>query len=301
MCLPTGPRRRRRRPHGAQDARAASRRVERACLRRGHRVAPPGPVRASDGTGGSRTRRDAVFAARGDRLRPRCRRDGSNGRHGRGDRRRRRRRSGRRTRLGWRLDRRRPGDRRLRHRLQRGRFRRRRGRRRRRWYAYRQQAQRVDVAVGVGGEADAEVDVRQERDRVRALADGADDLSLGDDAAACDGGRAELEQRHRVDVGQDRDRPAAAGYRADERDGAGDRRAHGVADGRADVDAAVLSACVRIGAERKLPQDRAVDRPRPAPRDRGGDERHEDGQGNQEPAGRGREEREQPKPRMCHR
>ena len=103
-------------------------------------------------------------------------------------------------------------------------------------------SERIDVAVRIGGDADAEMDVGRARDGVLARPDLADDVALRDRAAARDGGRAELEQRDRVAVGgQDRERAAAVGHRADEGDGAGGRRAHRRADRLADVDAAVLA------------------------------------------------------------
>ena len=53
-------------------------------------------------------------------------------------------------------------------------------------------------------------------DGVGTLADGADDGAFRDDAPAHYGRRAELQQRDRMRVGLDRDRPTAARYRADE-------------------------------------------------------------------------------------
>jgi hypothetical protein len=137
------------------------------------------------------------------------------------------------------------------------------------------------------------VDVRQRRDGVGALADRAHDRALRNDAAADDGRRAELEQGHGVNVGQDRDRPAAAGDGADERDRAPDRRAHVAADGRADVDASMLPGSVRVRAEREGSQDGAVDRPRPRVRGGRGDERRQDGGEHKQPT-RGRTRQRKP-------
>ena len=86
----------------------------------------------------------------------------------------------------------------------------------------------------------------------------------------------ELEQGHRVAVvGSDRESAAAARDRARERDGAADRCADRVSDGRTDVDPAMLSARVGIGAEREGPEDRPVDGPRPCRRRAGDHERDE--------------------------
>jgi hypothetical protein len=139
-----------------------------------------------------------------------------------------------------------------------------------------QQAERVEVAVGIGGDPDAEMDVRSGRDRIHALADDTDDRPLLDDAAAKHARRAELEQGHGIAVGRlDRDRAAAAGDRADERDRPRGRREHAAADLTCNVDAAVLSARVRVRPERERSQHRARGRPDPGRRRRSGDERRE--------------------------
>ena len=112
----------------------------------------------------------------------------------------------------------------------------------------REQAERVDVPVRLGGDADAEVDVRRPGDGVGAFTRDPDDSTLLDGAAASDAHRAELEERDRVAVrGLDRQRSASARDGARERDGARAGRPHLGADGRAEVDAAVLTARVRIG------------------------------------------------------
>jgi hypothetical protein len=126
------------------------------------------------------------------------------------------------------------------------------------------------------------MDVRYGRDRVGALADGADNRSLGDLVAADHARRAELEQGDGVAVGGlDSDRAAAAGNGA----GEGDRSARGRPDpgtnGRADVDATVLAAGVDIVAERERPQDLPVGRPRPGRSGRRDDERRQSDRGNE--------------------
>jgi hypothetical protein len=173
---------------------------------------------------------------------------------------------GRRSRLRDRLHRRRWG------RGLRGRrcgYRRRRRRGRGGW-TRREQRERIDVAVLVVGSAYAEVDVRGLGDRVLARSHGADRDAFADLGSAPDVDRAELEQGHGVAVGRrDRDRAPAAGHGAGKRDGAGRRRADGRAEIGADVDASVLPALVRVGAESERPQHRALDGPRPGCRARG--------------------------------
>jgi hypothetical protein len=108
------------------------------------------------------------------------------------------------------------------------------------------------------------VDVRLRRGGILARAHLADGVALRDRVAPAHGERAELEQRDRVSARR-RDRHAATARRerAGERDAASDRRADHGSDGRPDVDAAVLAAGVRVGAERERPQDRPLDGPRP--------------------------------------
>jgi hypothetical protein len=142
----------------------------------------------------------------------------------------------------------------------------------------RQQAQRVDVAVRLRGDADAEVHVRCRGHVVGALADGADGRSLGKLRAAGDHDGAELEQGDRVAVGSlDRECAPAARHGADEGDQAGGRRDNRSADGRADVDAAVLAARVGVRAEEERAQHGTLDRPRPRRGSRSRDKRREHG------------------------
>jgi hypothetical protein len=104
------------------------------------------------------------------------------------------------------------------------------------------------------------------RDRVRALADAPDAQAFRNRVAAPDRDARELEKGHREAVARlDRQRAAAVRDRACERDRAADRRVHGVADGRADVEPAMLAARVRVTEDERA-QDRPVDRPRPRAR-----------------------------------
>ena len=166
--------------------------------------------------------------------------------------------------------------RRLRRRRRRGCGRSRRGGSRGRGDGYplarREEAQRVEVPVLVVRPPDAEVHVRRVRDRVRALADAPDAHALRNGVAAPDRDARELEESHGEAVTRlDRQRAAAVRDRARERDGAANGRVHGVANGRADVDPAMLAARVGVIAEDERAQDRPVDRPRP--RTRGSRER----------------------------
>jgi len=118
------------------------------------------------------------------------------------------------------------------------------------------------------------------RRRIGTLADGADGRPFVDDVAAKHLDRAELQQRHGVTVGGlDRDRAAAVRDGTDERDRPGHGSEDSGPDRRADVDAAVLTARVRIGSEREGTEDRAVERPSPSTRGRCGDERREGDRG----------------------
>jgi hypothetical protein len=127
-----------------------------------------------------------------------------------------------------------------------------------------QEGKRVDVPLRLVRAADAEVDVRLERDRVGALADGPDRGALHDRGASSDRDRAELEQRDGVAVlGADRERPAAIGHGARERHDAAGRCPHSGAQGRPDVQAAVLCTRVGIVSERESAEHRPVDGPRP--------------------------------------
>ena len=120
------------------------------------------------------------------------------------------------------------------------------------------------------------MDVRHGGDRVLALADLADDAAFSDRAAARDGDRPELEQRHGVAVGRlDRQRAAAGRNGADERDDAGGGRPHGVAGSGADVDSTMLARCVLVRCERERAQERPVNRPGPAESTRDDDQRRD--------------------------
>ena len=129
----------------------------------------------------------------------------------------------------------------------------------------------------VGGDADAEVDVWRLGDAVAALPHLPDRLALTDARTLLERHLLELEQGHGVAVrGADREGATAVRNAPDERHRPGGRRANVAADVGGDVDAAVLTACIGVVAERERAQDCTVDGP--APRERSGSE-HEREQG----------------------
>jgi hypothetical protein len=122
-----------------------------------------------------------------------------------------------------------------------------------------QQRQRIDIALVVGGDADPEVHVRRCRDWIAALADTRDAIALRNVHALADHDLAELQQRHRVAVTRpNRDRMTAVRNAADERDRPSCRCDDGRPDGGADVDTAVLTACVGVAPERERPEHRTI-------------------------------------------
>ena len=129
----------------------------------------------------------------------------------------------------------------------------------------RQERERIEVAVVVGIRPDAEVDVRDGQLRRAARADGADRVPLPDRRALRDRHRTEMGEGHGERVpGQDRDRLAAGGNAAGERDDARCRSDDRRAGGAADVDAAVLPARVRMrGIEHERCEHGPGHRPRP--------------------------------------
>jgi hypothetical protein len=137
----------------------------------------------------------------------------------------------------------------------------------------REEEQRVEVPLGIGDTADAEVHVGDVELRHAARADGPDHVALSHGRSAGDPQRPQVEQRRRVPVGRcDRKRLAAGRHGARE----GDRPARGSdhrrSRRRTDVDAAMESARVRVGAEAERAQDWPLHRPRPAVGRGGSDE-----------------------------
>jgi hypothetical protein len=138
-------------------------------------------------------------------------------------------------------------------------------RRRRRRSERRKEDLRVDVALGIRAEPNAELDVRHRVLGNAARPHDRDGLAFGNDCAARDQGRAEVQERDGVAVGRlDRDRQTVRRDPADERDRAGGRSENRIAERTLDVDAAMLTRRqgVVLGEE-EATQDRPVDRPRP--------------------------------------
>jgi hypothetical protein len=103
-----------------------------------------------------------------------------------------------------------------------------------------------------------------------------DRRALGHGGALLDADRAEVDERDRVAArGLDRDAPTMGGQRPGERDGSAGRSAHRAPVGSRDVDPAVLTAGVRVGADRERAQHSAVGGPCPRRGRRAEDERGE--------------------------
>jgi hypothetical protein len=139
------------------------------------------------------------------------------------------------------------------------------GRRRRRRRARRQQRQRVDVSLRIVCRARPEVHVG-----LRGLDDAAgpdrpDDRALSDERPAPYSDRPEVDERRGVAERRlDRHGLAARRHRPCERDDSVGRGEHRATARSAEIDTAMLAGGVRVRVvERKRPQDRAVDRPRP--------------------------------------
>jgi hypothetical protein len=154
------------------------------------------------------------------------------------------------------------------------RFRRRRLARRRRLGERRQEEERVEVPLRIGGLADAEVHVRDGLLGLPARTHRAHRVTLGNGRPAPDGQGAEMQQCDGVAVRRpDRDCPPACRHGSGERDDAAGRRDDRRTSSRADVDPAVETARVRIGAEAERMQNRPLHRPGPPVRRRGREER----------------------------
>jgi hypothetical protein len=155
---------------------------------------------------------------------------------------------------------------------------RRRGRRRRR--ARGQESERVDVALCVGRPADAELDVRVIP--ATSIGERADRIAFGHGRVLLHRQLTQMRERHRPAVRRlDRDRPAAAGHGACERDAPGCRRPHGRGRRAGNVDAAMLPGRIRVaGVEGEWRDDAPVGGP--GPRVGAGNERKHGEQDEQE-------------------
>jgi len=129
--------------------------------------------------------------------------------------------------------------------------------------------------VRIRGQTNAEVDVGVRAFRLAARADRADDLALRDRRPHANGNRPQVDERDRVPVlGADRQAAALARHLPRERDHARRGSAHVGTARRADVDAAVLPAGVRVVVSYERPQHRAIHRPAPRGRARRDGERN---------------------------
>jgi hypothetical protein len=118
--------------------------------------------------------------------------------------------------------------------------------------------------VLVGSDTDPQVQMRLGRVGLGARPDHPDRVALGDHPALVDEQRAELGVRDRVPVPRpDRHDQAVAWRRPRERHRSRGCRAHRLAHGASEVDAAMLAAGVRVVAERERAQNGPVDGPRP--------------------------------------
>jgi hypothetical protein len=145
----------------------------------------------------------------------------------------------------------------------------RRGRRRHR--ARGQESERVDVALCVGRPADAELHVGVVA--ATSIGERADWIAFGHGRVLLHRELTQVRERHRPAVRRlDRDRPAAAGHGAGERDAPGRRRPHRRGRRAGNVDAAMLPGRVRVaGVEGEGREDAPVGGP--GPRVGVGDER----------------------------
>ena len=143
----------------------------------------------------------------------------------------------------------------------RGQHRGRRGSRRR---SRRKERERVEIPLLVRRRPDAEVDVRLRKLGVSGRSNRANDLTLGNRRATRHGRRAKMRERHGVTVARHhRDHQAALWDSANEMHRAGSRSVHALARSSADVDAPVLSTCVRVRSEVEGSEHCPARRPRP--------------------------------------
>jgi hypothetical protein len=132
--------------------------------------------------------------------------------------------------------------------------------------ARRQQGQRIDIPLRIARRARAEVDVRLRQIDHAARPDRPDDRAFRHDRTAHHRDRPEVHERGGVAERRlDRHRLAAGRHRPCERDHSLRRGAHRAAARSAEIDAAMLAACVGMRVvEHKRPQHRTVDGPRPS-------------------------------------
>jgi hypothetical protein len=131
--------------------------------------------------------------------------------------------------------------------------------------AGRQQGQRIDVPLWITRRACAEIDVGLRQVDHAARSDRTDDRALRDARTAHHPDRPEVHERGGVAERRlDRHRLAAGRHRPSERDHSLRRSEHRTAARSAEIDTAMLAGRVRMRVvERKRPQHRTVDGPRP--------------------------------------
>ncbi len=135
--------------------------------------------------------------------------------------------------------------------------------------ARRQQRQRIDVTLRIARDAHAEVDERLGEIDVAARPHSSDDGAFPDERAPGHTDRPQVDERGGVaERCLDRNCLSAARNRAGERDHSLRRSEDRMTAGRAEIDAAVLTGGVRMGAiERERSQHWPVDGPGPRARD----------------------------------
>ena len=127
-----------------------------------------------------------------------------------------------------------------------------------------EQRQRVDISLRVGRVANAEVDVWNVELRDTTRPDRPHGRAFLHRGVLLHRDRTEVEERHGVAVaGLDGDSLPVGWNGSRERHRAARRRSHRCPSRRADVDAAMLSRRVGIGAKAESAEDGAVDRPAP--------------------------------------
>jgi hypothetical protein len=132
-----------------------------------------------------------------------------------------------------------------------------------------QQRKRVEIPVRIGGQADAEMDVRLRSFGLAARADRPHDLSFADSRSNGQANRSQVDEGDGIAVrGADRQAEPLAREAAGVGDDPRGRSAYLGSRRRADVDAAVLAARIRVVAGEEGPEHRSLDRPAPGRRTR---------------------------------
>ena len=132
-----------------------------------------------------------------------------------------------------------------------------------------QQRKRVEVPVRIGRQPDAEMGVRLRSLGLATRADRPYDLSFADSRSDGQANRSQVDEGDRIPVlGADRQAEPLARQPAGVGDDPRGRSAYVGSRRRADVDAAVLAARIRVVAGDERPEHRSLDRPAPCSRTR---------------------------------